>query len=126
MKLEEYAIKDALQREDWAAAIAVLAAHFDIPIPAVYRLDLLHDERWMYEIKIIRGECVYWWLDEGGFETQDGWSWRPPDEVVVGICIPLVGPARPKAGNPPKNAALFHAQSVLRSALVRDDSNESQ
>ena len=28
--------------------------------------------------------------------------------------------------NPPQNAALFHAQSVLRSALVRDDSNESQ
>jgi|GEM_PF-5718578 len=100
MKLEEYAIKDALQREDWVAAIAVLAAHFDIPIPAVYRLDLLRDECWMYEIKITRGESVCWWLDGYGFATRDAWSWRPPDEVVVGICIPLVGPARPKAGGP--------------------------
>jgi hypothetical protein len=98
MKLEEYAIKDALQREDWVAAIAVLAAHFDIPMPAVYRLDLLRDECWLYEIKITRGECVYWWLDGYGFETRDSWSWRPPEEVVVGICAPLVRPAGPKAG----------------------------
>ena len=40
-------------------------------------------------------------------------SWSPKDTTKL-------------LSNPPQNAALFHAQSVLRSALVRDDSNESQ
>lgn len=100
MKLEEYAIKDALQREDWAAAIAALVAHFDVPMPADYKLDMLRDKGWLYEIKVTHGESFYCWLDGYGFESRDSWSWRPPDEVVVGICIPLVGPAHPKAGVP--------------------------
>lgn len=90
MKLYNYLISEAIQREDWSAAIAALAAHFNIPMPADYRLDLLRDKDWQHEIRITRGECVCSWQEKCGFEIWNTWSWRPPEDVVVDIYAPLV------------------------------------
>jgi hypothetical protein len=96
MKLDHYEIKDALQREDWATVVSVLAAHFGLCLPECYRFALLRDIAFEREIEITQGERVYSWQETRGF---DSCAILPKGaDLVVNIYAPLADPAGPKAG----------------------------
>ena len=102
MKLEHYCISEAFEREDWPAAIAALTAHFNIPMPADYRLDLLRHNGFQPEIEINHGSRIYSWRKSLGFESWPKWrKLYPENSIVVDIYAPpSAGPAGPKAGSP--------------------------
>lgn len=100
MKLEEYAIKNALQREDWGAAVSALAAHFELCIPEGYRLDLLRHHGFEHEIEIAQGGTVYSWRAHRGFDSWPKWRKLYGTDFIVDIYAPMASPAGPKAGVP--------------------------
>ena len=88
MKLEHYCISEAFEREDWPAAIAALTAHFNIPMPADYRLDLLRHKDFQSEIEINHGNCVYSWRKGVGFQSWPKWRKTYGPDVVVDVYAP--------------------------------------
>jgi len=99
MKLEEYAIKDALKREDWDAAVSAVAAHFGLCCANGYTLDLLRQPYIEPEVEIAQAGMTYSWRVSRGFASWPNSRQEPGiDTVVAVVCSPMPDPAGPKAG----------------------------
>lgn len=70
MKLEDYAIRQYLAECDWKAATDIVAAHFDLQMPADYEVKLVHQIA-ASSVVIFYKDAVYRWHAAAGFSQVE-------------------------------------------------------
>lgn len=81
MKLADYAIRDALSRRDWPAAVAIMASHFRFVMPAEYRTVVFRNS-YFFQVAIYFPQRSYSWGDTRGFSVWPRATTSPPLDAV--------------------------------------------